>query len=1123
MKKFLNWFLLGTMIFSLFFFVFEKPVKASWADYVVISEVQIAGQTANDEFIELYNPTDNPINLKDLPLKLHIRNSGGTDKNRALTFLSGREIIPARGFYLLAPRGTVFESQADATYSASDNMLVVNGGVYISISITPDIGVIDKVGFATQPESGYEINPFPTNPPTNQSIERKASQYSTAATLGHGGQEEKSGNGWDNNNNAEDFVLQTISNPQNSSPDNIENKPPLIEPPLCTPNWFCADWWPTSDAICSGEDFTQTRTCTDSNNCEREEGKPVESQQATGTKDCSVQPPGPICGNNIKEENEECDGNDLAGQSCIARGFIGGSLSCNSNCTFNTLICQAAGGGGYSPPSIEQIQSRDVVINEFVSDPVDGEEEWIELYNNTEKEIDLTEWKVEEGSGALTTISGTILAKDFFVIEKIRGYLNNSGDIIILKYGEKIIDQVTYGDWDDGNKEDNAPMTKNPNSVSRISDGYDTDQDNNDFRVSTTPTKGKSNKISNFEEKIYSNEVIINELLPNPRGDDSENEFIELKNLTDQEIDLNNWKLEDAAGTKFIITSQKLATTKISAKGFFLLWRKDSKIALNNSGIETLKLYQPNDSLVSFVQYSGTVQEDHAYARDEKNNWVWSTQVTPGQENIIFKPNQKPKAIISVLDKALLNEEITFDASDSYDPDGDSLTYFWDLGDGNQKIDAFFKYGYKKEGKHDIKLEVKDTFGVADIAKLTIEILTGEKITYLSSLEEEILVSEFLPNPKGKDEDGEWIEIYNAGRKELNLDGWFLDDIDGGSKPYKIKEKIILPGEYLVFSRQETKIALNNNFDSVRILDPEGNLFFEISYEKPKEGFSYALDENGDWLWTSILTPGTKNLFSDDEAEVKKSLVKTAIGKEAILEIPLSEIRNQDIGDFVKVQGVVSVEPGVLGVQIFYLAGSGVQIYSYKKEFPQLKVGDRIEVIGELAEYKGETRIKILSKNDILILKNEERLEPQEVKTGEIDEDLEGTLVVVRGEIIERKTNFFYLDDGSGEIKIYLKATANIKKPKMKDGDWIRVVGIVSQYGEEYRLLPRHQEDIEMIKKINNQENQNQNNFIMGSLIGDNNFSPLNLVSKVISIKYLIVSTLFLLIILIGLLVKRKK
>lgn len=63
-----------------------------------------------------------------------------------------------------------------------------------------------------------------------------------------------------------------------------------------------------------------------------------------------------ICGNNIKEINEECDGPDLDRQTCVSLGYSGGTLSCNSNCTFKTSQCTTqppagGGGGGGSGPA----------------------------------------------------------------------------------------------------------------------------------------------------------------------------------------------------------------------------------------------------------------------------------------------------------------------------------------------------------------------------------------------------------------------------------------------------------------------------------------------------------------------------------------------------------------------------------------------------------------------------------------------------------------------------------------------------------------------------------------------------------------------------------------------------
>src|SRR3989344_3698661 len=52
------------------------------------------------------------------------------------------------------------------------------------------------------------------------------------------------------------------------------------------------------------------------------------------------------CGNGTIDSGEECDGSNLNGKSCSTQGFSGGTLSCNSNCIFNTSACISGGGGG---------------------------------------------------------------------------------------------------------------------------------------------------------------------------------------------------------------------------------------------------------------------------------------------------------------------------------------------------------------------------------------------------------------------------------------------------------------------------------------------------------------------------------------------------------------------------------------------------------------------------------------------------------------------------------------------------------------------------------------------------------------------------------------------------------
>lgn len=56
----------------------------------------------------------------------------------------------------------------------------------------------------------------------------------------------------------------------------------------------------------------------------------------------------PGCGDNIIEDDEQCDGSDFGGATCFSRGFSGGSLSCTSACTFDASGCTTGSFGGGS-------------------------------------------------------------------------------------------------------------------------------------------------------------------------------------------------------------------------------------------------------------------------------------------------------------------------------------------------------------------------------------------------------------------------------------------------------------------------------------------------------------------------------------------------------------------------------------------------------------------------------------------------------------------------------------------------------------------------------------------------------------------------------------------------------
>jgi hypothetical protein len=129
----------------------------------------------------------------------------------------------------------------------------------------------------------------------------------------------------------------------------------------------------------------------------------------------------------------------------------------------------------------------------------------------------------------------------------------------------------------------------------------------------------------------------------------------------------------------------------------------------------------------------------------------------------------------------------------------------------------------------------------------------------------------------------EWIEIYNDSEGIADISDWQLDDSEEGSSPFVFPQNtLIAPKSYLVFARQITGIALNNDKDAIRLLLPEGVVFQEVNYEKPPQGKSSARTNEG-FVW-SMPTPGTINLSITATTETKKVIYQGIIEKETTKE-----------------------------------------------------------------------------------------------------------------------------------------------------------------------------------------------------------------------------------------------
>ncbi|MFH1661844.1 MAG: lamin tail domain-containing protein [Candidatus Falkowbacteria bacterium] len=761
------------------------------------------------------------------------------------------------------------------------------------------------------------------------------------------------------------------------------------------------------------------------------------------------------------------------------------------------------------------------MINEFVSDPGDGEVEWVELYNNTSREINLENWSIEEGSGAKTNLEGVISGigvDKFFVIEKPKGNLNNKGDIIILRFNEVLIDQVEYGNWGE-NIENNAPIADDPNSCARKIDGFNSFNNENDFTITNKITKGSSNIIitedteydTEFTENNdynYSNDIIISEIFPNPFGSDNEDEFIELYNRGEVDVDLTGWKLGDENKRKYEINYEN---NIIKSLEYFVIYRNESKIALNNND-DSVKLFQPfSDEPLQVVEYEKAV-EGFSYNLGDDEKWSWSEILTPGEKNVIEKINHAPLIAFDCPEEIAVGVPFLFDSSDTIDEDGDELEYFWDFGDGITNILPSPEHTFLKEGVYTVKLTVEER-GTATFLQKEKIVKVGDVVEVMGASigveqKNNIIINEILPNPEGDDNDGEWVEIKNKGEENINLLNWELDDSEGGSSPYKFLSDIWLePKMIYLIDRADSGIALNNSEDSVRIFNNFNELIDEVEYASVLEGKSYARGENGKLFWTNILTPGEENIISiaDDYDDFS-----------------IAGLYNEDVvtdsesAITVIASGTVSVEPGILGTQYFYIAGfPSVQIYSYKKDFPDLEVGDYVEVNGEVSFVNGEKRIKTKTAQDIKIVEKKEPPIAIELSCEQVDEEYVGSLISITGEVVERKSSTVYLDDGTDEVVVYIKTATGIDPKNIEEGEILKITGIAGKTSAGIRIMPRSNYDI--IKK--DVESNNEKIEVLGEVISESQWAISARDKKLELFKYLLVIAGGIIIILFGLLI----
>ncbi len=512
-----------------------------------------------------------------------------------------------------------------------------------------------------------------------------------------------------------------------------------------------------------------------------------------------------------------------------------------------------------------------IFLTEFLPQPnkEKNEVEFIELYNPTAEDHNLSQWIIKDASknGSYTLPEKSIIkARSFFLIEKpaFTFALNNTGNEVITLIAPN------------SNTKDEAAYTGSTKGFSYARKILSPDEK---FVPTSTPTPGKENNITNTGTEVTETKdensgpflpLILTELLPAPES--GKEEYIEIYNPNNEEVALEGWELSDAS-VRGIYTFKASGT--IDPGAYHTIYKSTYKFALNNSGAETVTLKDPSGKETSTVSYDGA-QTNASYSREniwESEKWRFTLTQTPGKPNIF----PDPLLITEIEVDGKYKDADTEFSLEIVGADMDDVSVKWDFGNGKTSTKKKATHKYKKTGNYTASVTVKNA--VESITKtFPIEIKKYP--------ERKIRIEAVLPNPTGKDSGKEYILITNKDKKKVNLDDWSIatGKDEDSLKNHPFKKKITLKkGESKKITRKHSAISLGNSEGTIELRSPSGKEIDSVSYDYTDaktipEDALYIKGESG-WTWQNTIKSenSNKSTFNALSKEQQEEIIAQAL------------------------------------------------------------------------------------------------------------------------------------------------------------------------------------------------------------------------------------------------------
>jgi len=358
----------------------------------------------------------------------------------------------------------------------------------------------------------------------------------------------------------------------------------------------------------------------------------------------------------------------------------------------------------------------------------------------------------------------------------------------------------------------------------------------------------------------------------------------------------------------------------------------------------------------------------------------------------------------------------------------------------------------------------------------------------------------------GQDEGvkNEFIELYNPNKVPINLKNYSLKKKTGsGNESSLINSKnfigTINPESYFLISSSDfgsiikaDLVYSNNNSlasdNTIILYNSEKRISDEISFTS-----NNTLKNNEALKRLDLKTPIKFDFV------IEKEIIKIHNSKNDLITlknysdttsnddnkkqndykiVDLKNVKKEKNGTMVEVEGIVSVMPGILGSQYFFIHNKydkdseiyGLKIYNYNKLFPDIKINDKVKIKGELSiisneikSYKIKTKeindIEIISSNNILASSSSEKINTFTFNQTD-------NLKTIEGQITQNSNKKIYLDDGQNEILIDLKDNIGLSKKELEIGKKFSITGLLaftSSSSDSIKIIPLKKEDVKCL------------------------------------------------------------